>query len=154
MSEKSMLNYWGTLNVLLLINRCTIGVLHLLDRCQQAGVPRLHSWALFPWARHLLSGSLLLIGILGRLLHHLCGNWAWSSLQDYSALCNECHPPSIGRTLPLCCLSGRKLLSLWSPFWTVDMLSRMTSCRRLMQVSLPFFPGHKPLKDSLFMCPQ
>ena len=136
MSERSALKYWGALNVLLLANRATARVQSPLKSLWQAGVPRHHSQASSLWTGYLLSDLLLPRGTLDRLSLNLGGNWARFSLQGHSVPYNGCHPPSIYVTLLLKHLSEQKLLSLWSPLWTVDMLSRLSPALGVY-VSLP-----------------
>ena len=63
-----------------------------------------------------------------------------------------CNPPSVDRTLLLCCLSGRKLLSPSSPLSTDDIVFRLSLILGDLYWSLPFLPAYWPLKNSFSMC--
>ena len=97
-SEMSVLRYWGALNVLFLTNRYTIvfPIFWKVFVRQEFlnPIPRVLSLC-----TGCLFSDLLLHGCTpDRLSLHLCGNWAWFSLQDHSVLYNGCYPPSIDVT--------------------------------------------------------
>ena len=150
--KRSRLKYWGTLCDQLFANGSTNRIPQHLNNLWLAGSSKLHSWDFLSCIGHLPRGLPHLWGILGTLLPQFLWHLSTTILLRLFRVF-QWMPPSFNRYATAIVLSMWKetvsplidSLNLWQTMHTVS------SSRILMRVLWPFFVGHLPWKDRLFI---